>query len=55
MSRNEHPDKVPYLIMVHEIARQYNKLPYEIKQMPWSEFQEMIEMRRLRNEWLGDN
>ena len=41
---------IPHKVLIHEIARQYNKLPYEIKQMPDSELTEMLEMAQLKAE-----
>lgn len=42
------PTNVPFQVVLHELAREYRCLPFALKQLPWSELKEMLEMRRLR-------
>lgn len=42
------PKKQPMLVSVYALAQEHRVLPWAIKQLPWSELQEMIEMHNLR-------
>ena len=47
------PEHIPFTVLIHELARKYNKLPYDIKQIPWSEIKEMIDVSNIRHDFLG--
>ena len=47
------PDNMPEKVLIHEVARHYNKLPWEIKCLPFSEWKEMLEMMNIRNSAMG--
>ena len=43
---------MPKLVAVYAMAKRFGRLPYEIKQLPFTEWKEMIQMVKLQDEIL---
>jgi hypothetical protein len=46
-SRGETPENTPIEVTVYNMARMWGKLPYEIWQMPASEFYKLIDLNNI--------